>query len=89
MATFTRTFTRTHVYIPLANPFLVCVGCGASVRRFHNHERCGCDAPRLDRNPCCGAYGQTSTCPSWGPVDGCTCAATLGSVDHPPAAGDG
>lgn len=70
----TSTRTRTHTEIVFANPFLVCRSCAAPRPSFHNHERCGCDSPELDRNPCCGVYGVVSVCASWGPVDGCTCA---------------
>lgn len=82
MATATR--TRTHVFITFANPFLACEGCGKPVSRFHNHEQCGCGDPEADRNECCGAYGERSVCPSWGPVDGCQCARIFGSVEHGP-----
>ncbi len=83
MLTITR--TRTHTFIEFANPFLVCEGCGQPVTRMHRHERCGCNDPEVDRNPCCGSYGERSTCPSWGPVDGCTCVASLGYIPHGPA----
>lgn len=81
MSTVTRTRTRTHVWVDLANPYLVCEGCGAPVARFHDHERCGCGEAELDRHEC-GGLGTVSVCPSWGPVDGCQCERVLGRVDH-------
>jgi hypothetical protein len=67
----TVTHTRTHVFIPFANPHLVCEVCGNSVRRYHDAERCGCHNEMS--NVPCGHIGVRSVCPSWGPVDGCTC----------------
>jgi hypothetical protein len=84
MPVITRTFTRTHTYITFANPYLVCDTCGRPVARFHNHERCGCGMPEADRYEC-RHLGERSLCPSWNPVDGCTCLASLGHVPHGPA----
>jgi hypothetical protein len=58
------TYTRTYTRITFANPFLRCDECGGGV-----------DAMRSDTNANlpCGHLGVTSECPSWGPVDGCTC----------------
>lgn len=82
--TLTVTRTRTHTYIELANPYLRCDGCSKPVAAFHNHERCGCGEPEVDRHAC-GSYGVTSKCPSWGPVDGCQCQRIFGVVEHGPA----
>lgn len=69
----TRTHTRSHVFVTLANPHLSCVTCTTPVAGFHDPERCGpgCDEPS-GNNPC-GHAGLTSRCPSWSPVDGCMC----------------
>lgn len=69
------THTRTHVEITCANPYLVCIVCGGPAQRFHDKERCGCDDSAW--NLPCGHLGSISTCPSWGPVDGCTCLSSL------------
>lgn len=69
----TRTHTRTHVYITFANPYLTCDQCQDWVESWHDNDRCGCDGTFW--NMPCGheRVGVTSVCPSWGPVDGCTC----------------
>lgn len=82
-----RTHTRVHVQTEFANPFLVCRACREPVPAWHNPDHCGCDESRSENLPCGHASGVTSTCPSWGPVDGCQCAAQFGTVDHPPAPG--
>lgn len=69
------THTRTHVVINFANPHLVCDKCKRPVTAYHDPERCGpgCDLD-FRNEPCgCAPGGVTSTCPSWSPVDGCTC----------------
>ena len=78
------TFTRTHVYIEFANPYLVRDLCRQPVTAWHNNDKCGCEAPCWNM-PCEHALGTIDTCPSWSPVDGCTCQEVLGSVDHAPA----
>lgn len=80
----TRTHTRTHVSISLANPYLTCLTCRKPVTAWHDPDKCGCG--RGDWNEPCGhAAGITSVCPSWSPVDGCQCAEVLGAVQHAPA----
>jgi hypothetical protein len=64
--------TRTHVLVGFANPFLKCDTCKEPVKYWHNPERCGCD-DKYFNHPCEHTTGVTSKCPSWGPVDGCTC----------------
>lgn len=58
------THVRTHTRITFANPHMRCDKCGYPV-----------EATRKDtgENVHCGHLGATSSCPSWGPVDGCTC----------------
>ncbi|MBM0203546.1 hypothetical protein JNW90_10770 [Micromonospora sp. STR1s_5] len=82
MGTLTR--TRTHVAVTFADPHLVCVTCRQPVPQWHDPTRCGCDAAAVNL-PCEHNAGVEGTCPSWGPVDGCTCLAAFGHVPHPPA----
>ena len=83
MPTITRTHTRTHLGIFPANPFLTCATCGGRVKAFHD-ERCGCHLGGAPVNmPCMHQGDYNDLCPSWGPVDGCTCMAVLGHVAHP------
>lgn len=81
-----RTHTRTHVLVTFADPHLICDECRQPVTGWHNADRCGagCDGPTFNV-PCEHRAGVTTTCPSWGPVDGCRCLAQLGHVPHPPA----
>lgn len=67
------TFTRTHVHEQFADPHLVCGRCGHPVTGWHDQEFCGCY--QKSWNDPCGHEnaGVVGTCPSWGPVDGCTC----------------
>ncbi len=72
------THTRTHVYITFANPHLVCDLCRQPAPRWHNNDKCGCAQPCwLDT--CRHNAEAVSVCPSWGPVDGCTCPGGPGS----------
>ena len=67
------THTRTHVTIDFADPYLICDGCKKPVTGWHDEDECGCEDGWWNE-PCgCPKAGVTSTCPSWGPVDGCTC----------------
>lgn len=68
----THTRTRTHTFVQLANPYLVCEHCGESVPRWHAEEECGCSAGDWNE-PCRHPAGTENLCPSWSPVDGCTC----------------
>jgi len=70
--TMTHTFTRTHVSVEFANPHLRCDHCQVFVESWHDNDQCGCDAVCWNV-PCGHQSGVTSLCPSWGPVDGCTC----------------
>jgi hypothetical protein len=76
-----RTHTRTHVTISFADPYLRCDQCHQPVPAWHDNTKCGCDASFWNE-PCEHKAGATSVCPSWSPVDGCTCATVLGSVEH-------
>jgi len=54
------------------DPFLRCDECRLQVTsRPGNHNQ-----------PCGHRAGFHSTCPSWGPVEGCRCKQTLGAVPH-------
>ena len=66
------TFTRVHTFVTFANPILTCDDCREPVARFHDPARCGCESKPFCNDPC-EHNGVTSTCPSWGPVDGCRC----------------
>jgi hypothetical protein len=80
----TVTRTRTHLVITPANPFLACRACGKRVEAFHD-DGCGCDesgGPLL-LVPCFHRSDYDDLCPSWSPVDGCTCLESLGRVPHP------
>lgn len=68
-----RTHTRTHVYTVFANPYLQCDRCHDWTPSWHNPDHCGCAETRFQNQPCGHQAGVTSTCPSWGSVDGCTC----------------
>lgn len=72
------TFTRTYEAVDFADPFLVCGRCGRPVTGW---------LPGAGRTglllPCEHDAGIVSTCPSWGPVDGCQCRKFLGYVPHP------
>jgi hypothetical protein len=76
-----RTHTRTHVTIGFANPYLRCDTCRQPVPAWHDNTKCGCN-DSFWNEPCKHKAGATSVCPSWSPVDGCTCAAVLGAVGH-------
>lgn len=67
------THTRVHVTENFANPHLTCDKCKRRATGFHDDEKCGCDEGFWNE-PCEHLNaGVTSTCPSWSPVDGCTC----------------
>lgn len=68
----THTHTRTHVFVTFANPHLVCDRCHQPVKSWHDDQACGCDDTWWNR-PCGHIAGVLNTCPSWSPVDGCTC----------------
>lgn len=64
--------TRVHTRITLADPNLRCGVCGKRVEGFHDPERCRCGGG-FYHVPCRHLAEARSTCPSWGPVDGCCC----------------
>jgi hypothetical protein len=75
------THTRVHTSVTFADPLLACAECGEHAGGFHDPEKCGCEG--LWRLTPCGHLAEPlSTCPSWGPVDGCRCPAP---VPHPAA----
>lgn len=66
----TSTHTSTHNTSTPANPYLHCLTCGARIRRF---THVGDGQGRLGFEPCGHRGEYEDLCPSWGPVDGCTC----------------
>lgn len=68
----TRTYTRVHTEITFANPYLICDKCKSKVTSFHDNTQCGCNSNSY-LIPCEHSTGIVSKCPSWSPVDGCTC----------------
>lgn len=67
MAVLTHTFTRTHNAIYFADPYKQCEKCGQWVDG-------AIDAPGpMIVIPCEHQAHYRDVCPSWGPVDGCTC----------------
>lgn len=62
----------THVKIGFANPFLLCDTCKEPVKYWHDPKRCGCSAEAFN-TPCEHKLGVISKCPTWSPVDGCSC----------------
>lgn len=68
----TITRTRTHTEVTFANPHLLCHECQQPVRAWHDNTACRC-TEGFWLNPCHHKAAATSACPSWSPVDGCTC----------------
>lgn len=66
------TYTRVHTSITFANPHLACDQCRRRAHGFHEPLRCGC-AAEFHLLPCGHAAMPVDICPSWGPIDGCTC----------------
>jgi hypothetical protein len=84
MATITRTYTRTHNAVNFADPYKQCLKCGGWVDGFLRPP-----GPSIV-TPCEHQSDYKDVCPSWGPVDGCTCAER--GWTHPmrtPTPGDG
>lgn len=69
----TVTHTRTHVLIGFANPYFICEECRQPVKYHHDAERCWCDDFDYHLHPCRHKADIVSICPSWNPVEGCTC----------------
>lgn len=63
------TSTHTYTVVEFANPYLICDQCGRPVRGYRQSPSEDDDGLLVP----CGHLGVTSTCPSWGPVDGCRC----------------
>lgn len=70
---------RTHTYTTFANPYLLCTVCGATVHRFHDGDRCGCQVGSWSM-PCQHTAATVSACPSWNPVDECGCGPEWGRI---------
>lgn len=69
--TRTRAFTVTE----FADPYKTCNNCGAWITGVTN------EIP-FRNYPCLHGGGYTDQCPSWGPIDGCSCIDHLGHVPH-------
>lgn len=81
MAVLTRTYTRTHNEIVFADPYKQCEQCGGWIDG-------ALDAPGpMIVAPCEHQSHYRDVCPSWGPIDGCTCPA--GTHPMRPVADDG
>lgn len=82
--TLTRTFTRTYNATIYADPYKQC-------RQCRNWIDGALDVPGpLLLTPCEHRSDYRDLCPSWGPVDGCTCAeAGIVHEMRPPTPGDG
>lgn len=76
------TTTHTHVTSEFANPYLVCDTCGKEVEGFIEEGKQPIGCTHQGQLVPCGHLGVTSVCPSWGPVDGCTCLRVFGKVEH-------
>jgi hypothetical protein len=75
--TRTRTHTSTYNAVTFADPYKTCDKCGAWITGV-------LDAPGpLILLPCEHRSSYTDHCPSWGPVDGCSCVDHLGQRPHP------
>jgi hypothetical protein len=68
MAVLTRTYTQTYNTINFADPYKQCLKCGNWVDGTLVK-----DGPMIVV-PCEHQSDYRDVCPSWGPVDGCTCA---------------
>jgi hypothetical protein len=59
--------------IRYANPYLVCTFCKQQV----TEDRDG------SNYPCDHVAGTRSTCPTWSPIDDCTCRQLVTGIPHP------
>jgi hypothetical protein len=66
--TLTHTFTRTLERIDFADPYKVCNRCSGWVDGVLANP----SGPDLTA-PCEHRSGYRDVCPSWGPLDGCSC----------------
>lgn len=72
----THTFVRTYNAVVFADPYKTCNQCGGWITGVLDHST------TLILVPCEHRSDYTDHCPSWGPVDGCSCLAHLGHVPH-------
>lgn len=78
------TFVRTHTFVSFANPYLRCRACEEWIDGWHDPVKCGCESSTFN-HPCRCLSEVENVCPSWSPVDGCTCG--RGAHDEPPVSG--
>jgi hypothetical protein len=64
--------SRKHILVGFSNKSTVCAVCKQRVVYWHDPKRCGCEDPVFNF-PCEHAADTFSMCPTWDPVDGCTC----------------
>ncbi len=78
MSVLVCTHTRTYNAIRFADPYKQCLRCGGWVDGY-------LDKPvgPPTATPCRHGSGYRGVCPSWGPVDGCTC--EVFNTRHPDA----
>lgn len=57
-----------------ANPYMKCGACKAFVDGYDEMDNA--------MVPCGHIVNASSVCPSWGPVDGCSCLEHLGVINH-------
>lgn len=62
-----------------ANPYLVCNQCQGWITAF---EDTGENEGPVTNLPCGHRADYSNRCPSWSPVDGCSCLEHLGYVPH-------
>jgi hypothetical protein len=65
----TRTHTRTYNTTTFADPYKKCRECGDWIDGFLRTDEPGMEP----LTPCGHRSDYLDVCPSWGPVDGCTC----------------
>lgn len=70
------TFTRTHNATTFADPYKICKACGGWITGYLDNP----GPPIL--LPCEHDQDYTDACPSWSPVDACTCLEHFGHVPH-------
>lgn len=66
------TTNRSHTLIGFANPFLICSKCRIPIKYWHDPDRCEC-TKKMYNAPCGHDVEVISMCPTWSPVDGCSC----------------
>jgi hypothetical protein len=71
----THTRTSTYNVVTFADPYKTCDECGEWIDGY-------LDSREMPNWPCGHKASYTDQCPSWGPVDGCSCVEILGEKPH-------